>query len=368
MKSRAIPALLLLAAVLSAASAQFQAPIQEGVAALDRGDLAQAQVKFEQATRLAPDNAGAWLLLAETYAKQKKQEPALAAAERAGKLGVADREILRGLAHFYTELQPDLPKAARQLKRVLDLSPYDEQAHFQLAQAHLLQQDFPSAIRVLENARKTFDKSPQIELSLGVAYYGLRNFRGAVDQFLKAISLAPDAPQPYVFLGRILEHTGDRLPEVAQLFAAFQARNSQNPLGYVLHAKVVIAQLPPAGYPPEAAAALEWLKKALVLAEHSAEAHFLMGVLLDRKGEYPEAAAHLERAVALNAKDPAPHYRLARVYSRLGRNQEAAEQRRMHEKLSEEEGAPPGRGVVVNPSRPRAPQSGGQAAKSPNPS
>jgi tetratricopeptide (TPR) repeat protein len=318
---------------------QLEVRMREGLAALERGDLAEAQLKFEEATRSAPDNAGAWLLLAETRARQRRAQPALAAAERAEKLGSGDRDVLRGLAHFYTELQPDLSKAAQQLERLIALSPYDEQARFQLAQAYLLRQDFPSAIRVLQDARKTFDKSPQIELTLGVAYYGSRNFTGAVDQFLKTIRLSPDVPQPYIFLGRILEHAGDRLPEAVERFASFRVRNPNNPLGYVLHAKAVIAQLPPGGYPPEAAAALDDLNKAVTLAGNSAEAHYLLGVLLDRKGDYAKAAVHLERSIALNAKDPAPHYRLARVYARLGRTQDAAEQRKIHEQLSEEEGA-----------------------------
>src|SRR5574341_360678 len=62
----------------------------------------------------------------------------------------------------------------------------------------------------------------------------------------------------------------------------------------------------------------------------------------------------LERSIELNAKDPAPHYRLARVYYRLGRKEEAAQQRRLHEKLSEEqENARGGRGMAVE--RPRSP-------------
>jgi tetratricopeptide (TPR) repeat protein len=397
-------------------SHQVQDLIQAGVAASDRGDLVGAQAKFEEATRVAADNAGAWLLLAQVQAKRSDVPGAVASAQKAEKLAGNDPDVLRGLAHFYEVLHRDPAKAAglaaryaeaapqdltawrraaglylevgdadraiaaatrglksdpgaelhsllgraylarkdfanaaAELKRALDLNPYDEQAHFRLAQVHLFQQDFVSAIRVLENARTIFDKSPQLELALGVADYGARNFPAAVDQFLRTMALAPDLPQPYVFLGRILEHAAGRLPEIAARFAAFRERNPQNPLGYVLEAKVQVQQLPPEGYPPEAAGTLELLKKALSLAPGNAEAHYLLGVLLDRKGEVQDAAAHLEKSIALNPKEPAPHYRLARVYTRLGRREDAAEQRRLHEKLSEEESAPAGRGTVAGP-------------------
>jgi len=416
-----LPAVVLLASSL-AASGQFDARLQAGMAALDKNDLASAQTSLEEATRLAPEHAGAWLLLAQTYAKQKNRESALAAAQKAEALGGEDPKILQGLANFYVGLLPDLPKAAAlgaryaerspqdktawrrlaafclstgqperaiaaglrglatdgsaelhallgraylerqdwakataELKTALELDPYEEDTHFRLAQAFLLRQDFSSAVSVLEAAKKIFARSPQIELALGVAYYGLRRFPEAVDQFLKTMKLAPDVPQPYVFLGRILDHASDRLPEVIERFAQFEARNPNNYLGYLLHAKGLIAQVPPAGFPPEAQAAFELLQKSLALQEDDAEGHYLLGVLLDRKGDLKDAAAHLERSIQLDPRGSAAHYRLARVYDRLGRKQEADEQRVLHEKLSEEENATGGPGLAKDPLRPPAP-------------
>jgi tetratricopeptide (TPR) repeat protein len=337
------------------------------MAALDKNNLAKAQTSFEQATRLAPKQAGAWLLLAQTYAKQKDQKAALAAAQKAESLGADDPQILQGLANFYATLVPDLPKAAHfggryaerspqdvtawnrltafclnsgQLEpaiaagtKALKLNPYDESSHFQLAQAYLLKQDFASAISTLQNAHTTFDKSPQIELALGVAYYGARKFPEAVEQFLKTMKLAPDVPQPYVFLGRMLDHVTDRLPEMTDRFAQFEARNPKSPLGYLLHAKALIAQS------SEPETAFHLLEKSVALKEDDSETHLQMGVLLEQKRDFADAAKHLERSIQLNAKDSAVHFRLARVYDRLGRKEDAANERKIHEKLSEQEKA-----------------------------
>lgn len=416
-----LPAVVLWACSL-AASGQFEARLQEGIAALDKNDLASAQASLEQATRLAPENAGAWLLLAQTYARQKNREAGLAAAQKAEALGGEDPKILQGLANFYVGLLPDFPKAAAlgaryaerspqdktawrrlaafclssgqpeqaiaaglrglaadhsaelhallgraylerqdwakataELKMALELDPYEEDTHFRLAQTFLLLQDFPSAVSVLENAKKIFAKSPQIELALGVAYYGLRRFPEAVDQFLKTMKLSPDVSQPYVFLGRILDHASDRLPEVTERFAQFAARNPNNFLGYLLHAKGLIAQLLPAGFPPEAQTAFKLLQKSLALKEDDSEGHLLLGVLLDRKGELKDAAAQLERSIQLNPGGSTAHYRLARVYDRLGRKAEAEQQRVLHEKLSEAENATGGRGTAQDPLGPLAP-------------
>ncbi len=241
-------------------------------------------------------------------------------------------------------------KGVAELAEAVKLAPYDEDTHFRLAQAYLLHQDFVSAASTLEDARKIFDKSPQIELALGVAYYGMREFQKAVDQFLITIRLAPDVTQPYVFLGRILDQTGDRLPLVTRRFAEFEASHPKDPMGYVLHAKAIIAQLPPTGDPPEAQTALELVRKALALREDEAEAHTLAGILMERKGDWNGAAAHLERSIALDPKAPLPHYRLARVYAHLGRTAESERERALHLKLSEEDTANAGRGTPMTPS------------------
>ncbi|MCP5115314.1 MAG: tetratricopeptide repeat protein, partial [bacterium] len=209
---------------------------------------------------------------------------------------------------------------------------------FNLAQAHLRRQDFPSAIAVLEEGRKTFDQVPQPELALGVAYYGQRRFTDAVDSFLGIMHRAPDIPQPYYFLGKMLEHASDRLPEVTERAKHFATRHPRSPVGYVLHARSIILQLPPLQHGDEAAQAHDLLQTALSIKEDQADAHYLLGTLLERKKDYAAAARHLERSIALNEKDPAPHFRLAVVYNRLGRKEDAARELARHEELSEQEG------------------------------
>ncbi|HUB81610.1 MAG TPA: tetratricopeptide repeat protein [Bryobacteraceae bacterium] len=264
--------------------------------------------------------------------------------------GQAERAIEAGIIGLKTDDSPELHdllgqaysdrrqwmEARAQFAEAVKASPYDADLHFHLARVYLVQQDFPGAIQVLENARRYFDKSPQIELALGVADYGQRDFAKAIDQFLYTIRLAPDVPQPYVFLGRLLDHVGDRLNQVTARFAAYQAQNPKDPLGYVLHAKALLAQLPAGGDPQNVQPALDLLQQALALKENDAEAQYLAGLVLVRQGEFAKAAAHLERSIALDAGDPAPHYQLARAYARLGRKEDSERERALHEKLSNE--------------------------------
>jgi tetratricopeptide (TPR) repeat protein len=383
---------------------------REVVAALEEGELAKTQARLEQATRREPNNARAWVQLAQVYSQRKKMEQALAAAGKAELLGADDPGVLHALASLFIELQPDLKKAAALEARYAEKAPqdqtawrraaalyleaglpgqaieagrrglpndsspelrtilgqaytavedwdnaaaqltaalrpggHDEEAHFRLAQMYMLRREYQRAVEVLVNARQIFGSNAQVELALGVCYFGLLRYGDAVDQFLKAIALAPDAPQAYILLGRILEHAGDRLPEVKQRFVEFNNENPNNALGYMLHAKALLAEPGGAeGVPaPDSAKALALLKKSLALKADGAEARYLLGCVLESRRQYKAAAEELEKSIALNPQGSAAHLRLAEVYERLGRAEIAARERELHQELAAAEQAAP---------------------------
>ncbi len=114
---------LLVLAVAAVASGQVTDPLEAGIAALEKNDLGKAQAVFQQATRSAPENAKAWLLLAQTYARQKNLQPSIAAAEKAETLGAGDPSILQGLANLYATLLADPPRAAALGEKYAERAP-----------------------------------------------------------------------------------------------------------------------------------------------------------------------------------------------------------------------------------------------------
>ncbi len=223
-------------------------------------------------------------------------------------------------------------EAAAEFEKAIAMAPGEEKYPFELAQLYFYEQDFASAVRVLEAAQKRFPNSAQIELALGVGYYGQRRFDETVKAFLRTIDMAPEVPQPYVFLGKILDHAGDRLPEVTAKFAAWEKANPNNAEAPLLHAKALLAR------PGESAAvnreAEALLERSIALNAYSAEPYFELGCLMDRAHNYPKAAELLKKSVDLDTTNAAAHYRLARVYDRLGKKEEAAAERAIHAKLS----------------------------------
>ena len=320
-----LPVLLL----FFANATSFDELLRAGLIALNQNDLATAQKQLEAAAKIEPGRAEVWLGLAQTYWKGRQPGPAAAAAAKAEPLAAGNAAIMRGLALYYSEAGQS-SKAAAELQAALRLRPYEEAYYFELSQIYLREQKFEPALESLNTGVKLFDKSAQLELARGVALYGLRRFPEAIDSFLRTIQLAPEVPQPYLFLGRMLDQAESKLPEIAKAFAGYQKANPQSYLGSFLFAKALALEN---GDP---ARIESLLRDSIGKNEGFWESHFELGLLFEKRRDFSSAAAEIERAVELNPKEATPHYRLARVYDRLGKKAEADAQRELHAKLSAE--------------------------------
>jgi Flp pilus assembly protein TadD len=314
--------------LLAGTSESFDSAYRAGLVALGQNKLAEAESDLKTAASLAPSNARVWAALAETLAKLGKTNDADRAAEKAESLGSGDPLTSHALAIYYSQTSRPL-KAARFEAKYAMANPSDTAAkqraaewYFAAAEPLLKQQRFGEALAILDPAHTQLPEDAQIQLALGVAYYGLRRFDEAAAQFLKTIDIAPEERQPYVFLDRMLDQAPAAMKDAGPRFAAYRKAHPDDELGYLLEARTAEPQQ-----------ARELLQKAVELAPKDAEAHFELGVLEEKTQRFSEAAAELERAAALNSSDPVTHYHLARVYDRLGRPDRARAEREMHAKL-----------------------------------
>lgn len=231
----------------------------------------------------------------------------------------------RGQAY---ESRGDLEKAAAEYEEAVELSPYEETYYFEAAHAYLLLQRFEPAVKILERGCKVFDKSAQLELALGVAYYGQRRFADAATAFLRTIDIAPDVQQPYVFLSKMLDQCVDRLPDILTRFERWAGANPGDALAQFVYAKGLLAG------GGDQAKAENLLRTSIRLKGDQWESHYELGVLLEKQRKFPEASAELERSIAINPNQADVHYHLSRVYDRSGNPEKAAEERRTHERLT----------------------------------
>jgi superkiller protein 3 len=316
-----------------AASPTFEESFRAGLLALQRNDLAAAEENLAAAAKLQPGNARVWVALARTWWKRDQPAKFDDAAGKAEKLGASDPVVLGSLAILYADSGQPL-KAADAQASYATLAPGDSTArskaetlYFRAAEPLLQQQKWSEALGILTKATARLPGSAQLELALGVGYYGVRRFDDAAGALLRTIEIDPQIEQPYLFLGRFLSQIPNRLPEVTTAFARFESAHPDSPAGYLLHAKALNAQ----SLEPETARKL--LEKSISLDDRSASAHFELGIALERLRLLPDAVREFLRAAELDSKDSAAHYRLSRLYDRIGKPDDARREREIHAKL-----------------------------------
>jgi tetratricopeptide (TPR) repeat protein len=219
-----------------------------------------------------------------------------------------------------------------ELRRAFELAPAQELFMSDFGQALLEHGDFAEALALLEKGQRQFPKNPQIVLDFGVACYAQRRPDDAVSAFLAVIRLDDTIEQPYVFLGRILEHAGGRLPEILAAYAAWEKKEPENYLRVFLHAKALAASSN-----PDAREVESRLRRSIERNGAFWESHLELGAILSGEGEWPEAERELERSIALAPGQTRPHYELARVYLRMGKPDLARAERAEYERLKSAE-------------------------------
>lgn len=253
---------------------------------------------------------------------------AISLGERA--LAIEDRaEIHLMLARAYERAaRPD--EAIRHYDALLAANPFDEETYASYGQALLRMGRFPKAISVLEEGQEKFDKSPQITLALGVAYYGQRRFAEAGGRFLRVIDLSPAVPQPYLFLSKMLDHLEPRMPDVVSRFEAWNRAETTSPFPPLVLGKALVL----AG---QAERAESLFRESIRRRDNLWESHFELGQAFDARGDLAGAAREYRRAIEISPKQPPPHYKLARVYVRQGLLKKAEAERQLHSRLVDEE-------------------------------
>lgn len=226
------------------------------------------------------------------------------------------------------EAKGELEKAAAEYEQAIQVSPYEESYYFEAAHVRLLRQQFDAAVQVLERGCKIFDKSAQLELALGVAYYGQRRFPEATGAFLKTIDIAPEVEQPYLFLSRMLDQSVDRLGDIVPRFGSWAAANPNNARAQFVYAKGLLAS------GGDLTKAEQLLRASIGLKDDQWESHYELGVLLEKQRKFTDAAAELERSAGLSPDQADVHYHLSRVYDRLGQREKAAQERETHQRLT----------------------------------
>jgi peroxin-5 len=248
---------------------------EEGVRIMNEGgNLSLAALAFEAAVQQKPDHVDAWVYLGAAQAQNEKETAAIRAHEEALKLDPNNLKALMGLAVSYTNEGYD-STAYRTLERWLsvkypqilnpkDLSPAADMGFTDRQVLH--EKVTNHFIRAAQLSPDGEHMDPDVQVGLGVLFYGAEEYDKAVDCFQSALHSSE--------LG-----TTNQQEQVHLLW---------NRLG---------ATLANSGRSEEAIAAYE---QALTIAPNFVRARYNLGVSCININCHQEAASHFLAALAMH--------------------------------------------------------------------
>ncbi|KAF2636174.1 TPR-like protein [Massarina eburnea CBS 473.64] len=166
-------------------------PFDEGIKIMEEGgNLSLAALAFEAAVQKDPQHIAAWVKLGESQAQNEKETPAIRALEQALKADPSNLEALMGLAVSYTNEGYE-STAYRTLERwlatkypILIKEPLSSDTEMGFTDRHLLHEKVTNLFIEAAQLSPTGEQmDPDVQVGLGVLFYGVEEYDKAVDCF-----------------------------------------------------------------------------------------------------------------------------------------------------------------------------------------
>jgi tetratricopeptide (TPR) repeat protein len=160
------------------------------------GNLSLAALAFEAAVQQDPNHVEAWVLLGATQAQNEKESPAIRALEKALQLDPNNLDALMGLAVSYTNEGYDTT-AYRTLERWLSIKypqvhppeNLSDPSEVGFTDRQILQERVANLfIQAAQLSPSGAQMDPDVQVGLGVLFYGNEDFEKAVDCFRAALA------------------------------------------------------------------------------------------------------------------------------------------------------------------------------------
>ena len=283
-----------------------------------RGDLDAAVDKVRRALASDDQIIEAHVMLGNLHVKAGRHAEAVGAYQRA--LAIDDEHLgaTVSLAMTYKALDR-LTDAEAGFERALTLDARDGKALFHLADIRMRRGDFAPAKALLERALESGTDRPPVLLKLGECHIELKQWDEAERSVRQALNERAKLPNAHYDLGLIHEARG----QIPQAIAAYEAELAHFPRSHTASFNVG-KLLASSGRSQEALARFRAAVEAnpsfgtghLYLAKALLDANDLRGA---------ERAARMGLASSPDSRvAPLGHFVLADVYSRLGREGDAA--------------------------------------------
>jgi tetratricopeptide (TPR) repeat protein len=272
------------------------------------GEHKAAADEMNRALAFAPGDSALLLATAVAELQAGLLDAALEHAQRVesapGQALTGDIQEKRGL---YVE-------AARAYQRAVALAPEAEAYRVALASELVQHATFEPAIKVLEQAAPLFPGSSKIRALLGIARYATGDTGGARSAMVDAIQADPHSEAAYRYLARfVLDSNETPAPRETEVLCQWD--------------RTVCAALKLRSDASDPA------PLALLQTDSSAIGRCELARYYERSERWREARRPLEQCVLVEPS-PQNHYRMGRLYSKLGLREKAAAEMRLYREAS----------------------------------
>jgi len=296
----------------------------------------EAAEDFADASRMAPNRVDILFNLALARYYNGQWDGALESAERAKTLG--DNGATESLLGDIQEKRGDALAAVHSYQAAVALEPNVEQHRLSLATELLKHQTFDAALVVLEQASGLFPQSAHIKILLGLSYYLVDRSPDAIRTLLEATRIAGKDGLAPRYLGEItLQDSATPDPAAVEQLCGFADSHPTNKTANALCGGVLLRVAQENGNASGKAEILRRLRAAVRVAPEEPLARCQLGKALEWSQSWQEARVQLEKCVRLNPDSPEGHYRLARVYRRIGFTALANEQNSLQQQVAKKE-------------------------------
>jgi tetratricopeptide (TPR) repeat protein len=284
-----------------------------GVALTRLGRFDEAVASYETAARLNPKLTQITLNIGILHYRANRYDKAIPALEEFLKSSPDNAQARQLLGLSLLEVGRD-NDAIKQLEPILLAAPEDAGALYSLGLAYL-RQNRPELTWAIDKLSSLPSGVPASHLLKGQMFLAKFEFEKAVAELSEAQKLNPELPRLYYSLELCYYKMGQNKAAIE----AFENELRRRPQDFTSNYYLALLQESEGNLD----VARDRLNAALKVAPDSAETNALLGKILVKQGRDAEALAPMEKAVAGDPKDPVKRYTLARIYRKLGRQEDA---------------------------------------------
>jgi choline-sulfatase len=282
------------------------------------GRIDEAIAKVERVLGEDAEVVEAYIMLGNLHTKAARHDMAIAAYQQALSRDDTNENAAFALALAYKSAG-NMDAAEAGFERVMQVNPRATKAQWQLAEIWMARGDFARAEETLTSALTMNVDRPAFLMKLGESQIQLAKFEAAEKNLQEAVRLKPDLPMARYDLGVMYEARGD----VARAAEAYEAELQVSPRTYQAHfnlAKILSKA-------NRVNDAVKHFQAAVDVNPAFGSGYLYLAKALLDAGELRESEIAALKGLESNPErtvKPLGHYVLADVYTRMGRDRDAA--------------------------------------------